>query len=83
MKILCLVHGYPEFQNAGAEWMLHEMMRYLVKRGHGVEVLVPVSRLEPYNFEGVSVRKDDWSYTQGIIPNCDLIISHLDRSGRL
>lgn len=82
MKILSLVHGYPPVQNAGAEWMLHELLKFCVKCGHKVEVLLPISKVTEYDFEGVTVKKDDWKYTQKAVAECDLIISHLDKAGR-
>lgn len=82
MKILSLVHGYPPVQNAGAEWMLHEMLKFCVKCGHNVEVLLPISGLKPYEFEGVKVNLDSWKYTRDAVMECDLIISHLDKAGR-
>jgi glycosyltransferase involved in cell wall biosynthesis len=82
MKFVCLVHGYPPFQNAGAEWMLHEINKYLVKSGHSVEVLVPVNKIEPYDIEGIKVNIDNWKSTTEKIKNCDAVISHLDRAGK-
>jgi glycosyltransferase involved in cell wall biosynthesis len=82
MRIVAMVHGYPPFQNAGAEWMLHEMLKFLRQGGHSCEVLVPVNKLEPYNFEGVDVNVDNWKYTREAIKGADIIVSHLDRTGR-
>ena len=82
MKILALLHGYPPLQNAGAEWMLHEMLKFCVEKGHDVEVLMPISEMKPYVLEGVKVNFDTWAYTQTAIKDCDIIISHLDRAGR-
>lgn len=82
MKILVLVHGYPPLQNAGAEWMLHEMNKYLVKCGHKVEVLLPISNLTGYDLEGVKVGFDHFKYTTEAIKACDVVISHLDRAGK-
>jgi glycosyltransferase involved in cell wall biosynthesis len=82
MKFLVMIHGYPPIQNAGAEWMLHEMCKHLVSSGHKVEVVLPISRLKPYEFEGVQVNLDDFSYTHDAVKNCDMIITHLDRSGK-
>lgn len=82
MKFLCLVHGYPPFQNAGAEWMVHEMLKFLVANGHKVEVLVPINKIQPYEIEGVYVNVDTYRYTTDAVKNCDMIISHLDRSGK-
>ncbi|MEU0493495.1 glycosyltransferase family 4 protein [Nocardiopsis sp. NPDC006139] len=51
------MHAYPPTHNAGAEWMLHSLLRALVERGH--EVTVSLSRYtvqrEPYTLDGVRV----------------------------
>ena len=73
-----MVHGYPPKHNAGAEWMLHEMLRFLVTRGHGATVLLQGGK--PYNFEGVRVEGEENIRKE--IQGCDLIISHLKRAGR-
>ncbi len=56
-KVLARVHAYPPTHNAGAEWMLHSLLRALVERGH--EVTVSLSRYtvqrEPYTLDGVRV----------------------------
>jgi glycosyltransferase involved in cell wall biosynthesis len=57
MKIVVRVHGYPPLHNAGSEWMIHSMLRYLVERGH--ECTVWLSRYTadnvPYELDGVQV----------------------------
>lgn len=73
MRILTIVHGYPPVHNAGAEWMVHEMMKYMISKGHAVKVLLKGTK--DYTFEGVHIigsLKDD---------NSDVIISHLKCSG--
>lgn len=82
MKILAMVHGYPPLQNAGAEWMLHEMLKYLSEQGHYCEVRLPISEIKPYKYEGVNVEVDEWRHTKNAVQEADLIISHLDRAGR-
>lgn len=82
MKIIAMVHGYPPVQNAGAEWMLHEMLTYLKNSGHSIEVLLPISSIDNYVFENIQVSKDHFSYTNKVIKECDLVISHLDRAGK-
>lgn len=81
MKILAIVHGYPPLHNSGAEWMLHEMMIDMIAHGHTVEVIVP--GIVDYDFEGVRVRKDDWTYTKKVMLESDLVISHLKQAGRV
>jgi glycosyltransferase involved in cell wall biosynthesis len=76
MKILVFVHGYPPEQNAGAEWMVHEIVKYLLKKGHDVRVL---SNYEG-EFQGVKVGKID--ITPGQIAHhfgwADMVMSHLN-----
>ena len=52
MKVLNLIHAYPPLHHAGAEWMLHEMNKFLVEQGHTVDVLLPITGLKDYDFEG-------------------------------
>ncbi len=80
MKILALVHGYPPLHNAGAEWMLHEMLLDLKNKGHSVEVFTPETIA--YSFEGIEVRNDIWTDTKKAVLSCDLIIGHLHGAGR-
>jgi glycosyltransferase involved in cell wall biosynthesis len=82
MNILGLLHNYPPLQNAGAEWMAHEMFKFLKGKGHEITVLVPMSDLEPYDFEGVKVQKDSFKQSREFINRADIIVSHLDRAGK-
>lgn len=79
MNILALVHGYPTMQNAGAEWMLHEMMKFLKEKGHKVQVLVHAD-IASYDIDGVSVSKD--RDVKKAVLQADLVISHLKQAGR-
>lgn len=54
LRVLAHVHGYPPHDNAGAEYMLHMILRWLVSRGHEARVIVAPER-ESYEYEGVSV----------------------------
>lgn len=77
MKVLAHVLGYPPALNAGAQMMVHTMLRYLVQHGHQAQVLDPMSR--PTVFQGipisrlgtrrVNVKMWEWA---------DLVITHLD-----
>jgi glycosyltransferase involved in cell wall biosynthesis len=82
MKILAFVHGYPKIHNAGAEWMLHSMLKYAVEQGADAEVLLPISDLKPYTFEGVKVNRDVFGESREKIKNCDIVLTHLDRYGK-
>lgn len=39
-NILFDIHGYPPYQNAGAEWMAKEIVDYLVRKGHYVRIIL-------------------------------------------
>ena len=81
MKILALIHGYPNWKNSGAEWMLHEMFKFLVQQGHEVSVRVPVSELQPYELDGVKVDRDMYKETRPEFERADIVITHLNRQG--
>jgi glycosyltransferase involved in cell wall biosynthesis len=74
MRILAIVHGYPPTHNAGAEWMLHEQLKYLQGRGHECEVMMK----EEGEFEGIKIVHSN----PESVKRADLIISHLKQAGR-
>ena len=83
MKILAMVHGFPPYHNAGAEWMLFDMLKYLVDKGHKCFVyLSDAKESKDYEYEGISVRVDDFDRRKEELKTTDLIISHLDRYGK-
>lgn len=82
MKLLALVSKYPPQHNAGAEWMLHEILKYLVSHGHEARVLLPMSELKEYEFEGVKVAKDVFSTNRDYIKGSDIVFTHLERAGK-
>jgi glycosyltransferase involved in cell wall biosynthesis len=57
LDVVAHVHAYPPDHNAGAEWMLHEMLRALAARGHRASVWLSqwTHRSEPYELDGVHV----------------------------
>jgi len=81
MRVVARLHGYPPRHNAGAEWMVHSMLRALVQRGH--EVSVWLSRYTDdrteYDLDGVQVvplqtRLD----AATAIRRSDVVVSHLE-----
>lgn len=81
MRVIARLHGYPPRHNAGAEWMMHSMLRALVARGHDVQVWL--SRYsgdgKPYDLDGVHVvplqaRLDFATAVRG----ADALVSHLE-----
>lgn len=83
MKILAHIHGYPPNHNAGAEWMLHHMLKWLQKRGHEITVAVPDPGAE--EFEGIKI-VPEYASTH-IRPQwyrwADIVVSHLDKVGKV
>lgn len=81
MRIIARLHGYPPQHNAGAEWMVHSMLRALVERGHDVQVWL--SRYsgdgKPYDLDGVHViplqARLDFATA---VRTADVLLSHLE-----
>lgn len=81
MRVLVPVDLYSPAHNAGAETMLHSMLRALVRRGHDVDVRLTMQTGDPYELDGVKVwprvsKKDIPSR----VPHADLLIGHLSTS---
>lgn len=83
LRALAVVHLYPPGHNAGAEVMLHTMLRDLVDHGWQVRVLATEYRGLPYVRDGIEVARapidrdmrEQWSW-------CDVGITHLDATRR-
>lgn len=75
MKLLAHVHGYPPHHNAGAEYMLHTVLRWMQERGHDVRVIAD-AQAHPvgYEFEGIKVVTVSMEHYEW----CDVAITHLD-----
>ena len=83
MKILAMVHGFPPYHNAGAEWMLYDMLKSLVDKGHKCVVyLSDAKESKEYEYNGIEVKIDDFEKRKEELRTTDLIISHLDRYGK-
>lgn len=81
--MLAVVHLYPPLHNAGAEIMLHALLRDLVARGWDVRVLATQYRGEPYERDGVSVARAPVDIETGEhFAWCDVAITHLDATRR-
>ncbi|MET9950158.1 glycosyltransferase family 4 protein [Streptomyces sp. NPDC006339] len=81
MQIVARLHGYPPRHNAGAEWMVHSMLRALVDRGHDVSVWLSryTDDREPYNLDGVQVVPLEARLDAGsAIRKADVVVSHLE-----
>jgi glycosyltransferase involved in cell wall biosynthesis len=91
MNIVAYVHTYPPERNAGAEWMLHTMLKAMVDRGHKAKVLIDFElnkikkdyktrngRNNKYTFQGVDVY--DYRYfASEVFQTADIIITHLEK----
>lgn len=78
LTVAAKLHLYPPDHNAGAEWMVHTMLRALVPRGH--RCVVHLSRYcathRPYELDGVEVRPLP---SPGVdIASVDVVVSHLE-----
>lgn len=82
LNIVARVHAYPDDHNAGAEWMLHEMLRALVQRGHRATVWLNqwAPRRKPYEVEGVQVMPHEPSVNgfRSAVPRASVVVSHLE-----
>lgn len=80
MRLLAHVHKYPPVHNAGAEWMLHSILRWLVARGHDAVVLAKID--EGYTIDGVRVLPVSPAAQQEAYAGADVVITHLDETRR-
>lgn len=85
MKLLAVVHGYPDQHLAGAEWMLHGILRWMQDQGHETRVLVggPSGTMLPPDerkttFQGVSVEPLHAGAEQEAMRWCDVAFTHLN-----
>jgi glycosyltransferase involved in cell wall biosynthesis len=81
MRIVARLHGYPPRHNAGAEWMVHSMLRALVERGHDVSVWLSryTDDKTDYELDGVAVVPLQSRLDAGsAIRRADAVVSHLE-----
>lgn len=82
MKVVARVHAYPPHCNAGAEMMLHALLRALTARGHECWVYLtdPCGIVNPYRWEGISVVPKNVFDAEKAIKFADVAITHLGAS---
>lgn len=85
MRVLAHVHQYPPEHNAGAEWMIHTLMREMRDRGHEVMVISGRARGDHYDFEGVTVLSGSVLGMEGtslasVYETADVAVTHLDET---
>lgn len=83
MRILALAHQWIPQHCAGAETMLHSMLRALARRGHQVDVTLSRQVGEPYTLSGVNV----WPYVDKRdvfrwLGDADVLVTHLENTPR-
>lgn len=83
MRVLALVHQYVPAHCAGAETMLHSMLRALAGRGHDVRAILSAQEGKPYEIDGVRVfphrnKGDVFEHLAG----ADVLVSHLMNTPR-
>jgi len=80
MRILTLAHQWIPEHCAGAEVMLHTMLRALTARGHEVSVCLSRQTGDPYQLDGIDIlpRVGDGQIT----PTADVLITHLENTPR-
>lgn len=74
MRVLAVAHYYVPENRAGAELMLHSMLRALVDAGHSVTVAVTMVKGAPFDHEGVRVVPGTAPLRD---PGFDVVVSHL------
>lgn len=80
MRILAHVHGYPPVHNAGAEWMLHSILRFMAERGHECKVY-SVKNRKAEEFQGVQIAGNiSTNRLAFLYRHADVVITHLDRT---
>lgn len=96
MNILSFVHAYPPDHNAGAEYMLHEINKYMISKGHTCTVMtrggsaatIKNGKTEfrklfgKTEFEGVRISREGVTMYNKVFKDADLVITHLDRTGK-
>jgi glycosyltransferase involved in cell wall biosynthesis len=83
MNVMAMLHAYPPMHNAGAEWMVHSMLRPLAAGGHQVDVVLSQDRGEPYELDGVHVHPHrDKNDPVPFLADADVIVTHLENTAR-
>lgn len=78
MRVLAVVHLYVPIHNAGAETMLHTILRDFVDRGDECTVVFPEIRA-PYRLDGITVAPTPKDLA-GLAAEHDVVVTHLDRT---
>ncbi len=88
MRVLAMLHLYPEAHNGGAEMMAHAMLRALVDTGHEVDVQLSQRHNQitaPYELDGVRVWPPSETGKLDVhrwLDDTDVIVTHLENTPR-
>ena len=89
LRILAYVNVYLPTHCAGAETTMHDILKFLVGRGHTVRVLLAITKPnvphEPYVIDGVEVIPFDPLDKRRLneeAPQWDIVVTHLEPSER-
>lgn len=77
VRVLAYVDRYPPFVNAGAEWMLHAMLRHLVRQGHVVQVATDLPRDVPAGSHVEGVHVYPAAAVEDLAAVADVAVGHL------
>lgn len=82
MRVLAMVPDYPP-RGVGSWIMTHNLLRALVARGHGVDVVLAVADGDPYEVDGVRVwphrdKHDPFRF----VDDASVIVTHVESAGR-
>ena len=80
LKILAYIHMYQPLHNAGAEVMLHQILKNLVDRGHEVQVICRETNVD--EFEGIKIHALNDRNTKTLFAWADIVFTHLDMTKR-
>ena len=72
-----MTHEYLPGHCAGAETMLHGMLRALAGAGHEVDVTLSLQTGEPYDLDGIRVRPRQSKKVHWICCWPEMVIAHL------
>lgn len=82
MNILASIHLYPPKHNCGAEYMAHNLFKYLTSKGHHIRVLLHQANQykirDNYEFEGIDVFPPNQKVVENLFRWADVVFTHLD-----
>lgn len=79
MRIMVYIHGYPPTHNAGAEWMLYDMIEHLK---HEHEITIVTRNAVPGWQQGVTIEEMLITREKSYFADFDAVITHLDWSAK-